>query len=641
MSVQRETEVSIHDRDLAKQFNYDGDDLGVMYSPEGSFFRVWAPTAWKAEVIIYSDWTKKAEHSYSMKQDSGGTFTCYIKQDLLHRYYTYRVWIGEECNEAVDPYAVAVGVNGDVGAIVDLDETNPVGWSRLQSDSSISPVDAVIYELHVRDASYDTKSGMTPRGKYIALSQPGTKGPHGIKTGLEHITALGVTHVQLLPIFDYATESVDEQRLDEPHYNWGYDPKNYNVPEGSYATDPYCPVSRIKEIKQLIHKLHTRGIRVIMDVVYNHVFDVNNGNFNKLVPNYYFRTLPDGSLSNGSHCGNECASEMPMMSKFIVDSVVYWAKEYHMDGFRFDLMGLLDVATMNEIRRRLDEIDPSIIMIGEGWNMPTVLPEDKRASQQNSHVLHRIGQFNDIFRDGIKGSTFMHTSKGFVNGGTGLEDTIKCGIIGGIKYNEQLRGFAFEPEQTVNYVECHDNLTLWDKLIASHKNASEEDYRSMHRLASAIIMTSQGIPFLHAGQEFMRTKQGEENSYNSSAELNALDWERCAYFGQDVAYMQSLISLRKSHPAFRLRSAEQIRKHLFFEAAPTKCVAYTLRDHAGGDWDRHLYVLYNANRNHVHVHLPHLGYGAWKVRYGSELIHSLHDGGMEVSGVGMVVLALQ
>lgn len=273
--------------------------------------------------------------------------------------------------------------------------------------------------------------------------------------------------------------------------------------------------------------------------------------------------------------------------------------------------------------------------------MPSVLPENKRASQQNSHVLPRIGQFNDRFRDGIKGSTFDHRSQGFIQGTSGLEDTIKAGVVGGIRYNGEIEGFSTQPDQIVNYVECHDNLTLWDKLIASYKHVSEDDLRSMHRLASAIIMTSQGIPFIHAGQEFMRTKQGEDNSYNSSAELNALDWQRCAHFSHDVHYMQSLISLRKSHPAFRLRTAEQIREHLFFEAAPARCVAYTLRNYAGGDWDRHLYVLYNANRNHVHVHLPHLGYGVWKIRYGSELIQSLHDGGMEVSGIGMVVLALQ
>lgn len=645
LSLQRGTDVSIHDGNLAEQFVYDvydvydGDDLGVTYHPEGSFFRVWAPTASKAEVVLYLDWSSVSGESYMMHRDQAGTFVCYINQNLRNYFYTYKVWIGEQCHEAVDPYAVAVGVNGDRGAIVELEDTNPMGWKRLKRDSSFKPVDAVIYELHIRDASYNPNSGMSPRGKYTALAQPGTKGPYGIKTGLDYIKALGVTHVQLLPIFDYATESVDETKLEQPHYNWGYDPKNYNAPEGSYSTNPYGPEARIRELKLMIHKLHSKGISVIMDVVYNHIFDVAKSSFNKLAPGYYFRHLPDGSLSNGSFCGNECASEMPMMSKFIVDSVLYWAKEYHLDGFRFDLMGLLDIATMNEIRRRLDEIDPSIIMLGEGWNLPTVLPENKRAAQRNSSLLPRIGQFSDLFRDAIKGSNFDVSSKGFIHGEEGLEASIKSGIVGGIKYNKQLSGFASEPDQTVNYVECHDNLTLWDKLVASCPNASEADYRKLHRLASAILLTSQGIPFFHAGQEFMRTKQGVENSYNSPAELNALDWQRCAQFGDDVAYMQSLISLRKSHPAFRLRTSEEIRNHLFFEMAPSRSVAYTLRDHAGGDWDLHLYVIYNANTGPITVELPHLGYGAWKIRYGSEHVVDLKNHNLHLDGIGMVVLA--
>jgi len=629
--------ISVFDPKFDEVFYYDGDDLGVTYTPEQTTFRLWAPTASEASVMIYNSSDGALVERKPMVRDVRGTWVLTVDGDCNHWYYTFGVQVGSQWNEAVDPYAKAVGVNGDRGVVLDLSSTRPQRWTE-DRPLLAAPVDAVIYELHVKDLSIHPQSGSSYPGKFLGLAESGTTGPDGIPTGLDYISGLGVTHVQLLPVYDYATESVDEMKPELPQYNWGYDPKNYNVPEGSYATDPYSPELRIRELKQTIQALHDRGIRVIMDVVYNHVYDGYLVNFTKLVPGYYLRYKEDGTFSNGSFCGNECASERAMMSKFIVDSVVYWAQEYHMDGFRFDLMGLMDIATMNEIRRRLDKIDPSIMMIGEGWVMDTVLPEAQRANQSNAALLPRIGQFNDGFRDTVKGDIFVYSLKGFVSLGRGFEEKVKRGIVGGIKYEGVIAQYATEPDQTVNYVECHDNHTLWDKLVLSTDGHTDEERRSMHRLASAMVLTSQGIPFIHAGQEFIRTKQGVENSYKSSIEINQMDWQRCAEHQSDVLYMCSLIKLRQSHPAFRLRTAREIRRHLHFEQAPDHAIAYTLRNHAGGDPDRHLYVLYNANPEPTTLQLPELG--DWEVHFGKEHVISLKQQQIQVHGVGIVVLAV-
>ncbi|MFD3259851.1 type I pullulanase [Paenibacillus lentus] len=652
MAVQREHDVVVDYGDLAvtggisvfderfdEMFYYDGDDLGAAYSPKESKFRLWAPTASEAHVVFYRSWDdSEPMMMLPMKRDVQGTWLLTASGDHQGRYYTYRVKIGQDWNEAADPYARAVGVNGDRAAIIDLQSTNPERWEDDRKPPFEAAVDAVIYELHVKDLSSHPRSGITHKGKYLGLAESGTRGPDNIQTGLDHIASLGVTHVQLLPVYDYATESVDETKLDQPQYNWGYDPKNYNVPEGSYATDPYVPGLRISELKQSIQALHEQGLRVIMDVVYNHVYDWYLINFTKLVPGYYLRYKEDRTLSDGSFCGNECASERAMMRKFIVDSVLYWASEYHMDGFRFDLMGLMDVETMNEIRRRLDAIDPSLLTIGEGWVMDTVLPEEQRAHQNNAAKLPGIGHFNDDYRDAIKGNIFYFDQKGFISGAEGYEERIRRGVVGAIAYDDQIRNFADQPGQAVNYVECHDNHTLWDKIVLSTAHDSEERRMSMHRLASAMILTSQGIPFLHAGQEFMRTKGGEENSYKSPESVNWLDWERCAAHQNDVAYMRELIALRKSHPAFRLRTAEQIREHLFFEPVPEHGVAFTLRNHAGGDAAKHIYVLYKAAADFTLVTLPELG--GWTIRFGGEHIASLEGSRLEANGIGMIVLTV-
>lgn len=619
------------------RFRYDGNDLGISYTTAGSVFRLWAPTCQQAELILYPSWKGECTRSLPMSRDVQGTWVVTVDGDLAGLFYTYKVLLGKQWQEAVDPYARAVGVNGDRGAILDLRSTDPERWTEDKPPFA-HEVDAIIYELHLRDLSIHPSSGIKHKGQFLGLTETGTQGPDGILTGLDHIAALGVTHVELLPFYDFATESVDETKLDQPHYNWGYDPKNYNVPDGSYATDPYLPGLRIRELKQMIQALHDRGLRVIMDVVYNHVYDAYRVNFTKLVPGYSFRYRPDGSLSNGSGCGNDLATERAMMSRFIVDSVLYWATEYHIDGFRFDLMGLMDVDTMAEVRRRLDDLDPSILTIGEGWIMDTELPMERLANQRNADVLPGIGQFNDGFRDAVKGSIFGYDQPGFVSGNGRLIREVKTGITGGIIYSQELGQFADEPQQCVNYVECHDNHTLWDKIVLSTKGASDAQRSAMHRLASAMVLTSQGIPFLQAGQEFMRTKQGVENSYKSPVEINWLDWERCAARQEDVAYMKRLIALRKNHPAFRLRTAEEIRQALMFEKAPGGAVAYTLRGHAGGDPAKHLYVLYNPCPDGVVCTLPELG--RWSVIFGEDLVNKLTASKLGAKGIGMIVLAV-
>ncbi|MFI2858328.1 type I pullulanase [Paenibacillus sp. JSM ZJ436] len=651
MSVQKEYHEYIHYGDLSvtggisvfsqafdEAYNYDGDDLGCRYTSEVSHFRLWAPTASEAVLLIYDDWDAQTTVRHTMIRKEQGTWTAEVPKDLNGKYYTYLVHIGDQWNEAADPYAKALGVNGDRAAILDLSSTNPAGWNSEKPPLE-HPLDSIIYEVHVRDFSIDAQSGITHKGKFLGLIEQGTKGPEGISTGLDYIRALGVTHVELLPVYDFATESVDETRLNEPQYNWGYDPKNYNAPEGSYATDPYNPAVRITEMKQMVQGLHDAGLRVVMDVVYNHVYDGYLVNFTKLVPGYYLRYKPDGSLSNGSGCGNDCATERPMMRKFIVQSILHWVKEYHIDGFRFDLMGLMDIDTMNEIRQALDRIDPSILTIGEGWVMDTELPEKRRANQQHADRLPRIGQFNDDFRDSVKGDIFIHEKQGFINGSASFQDHVKSGIVGGIHYDASITSFAQEPEQNVNYAECHDNHTLWDKIQLSASQESEDVQRAMHRLASSMILTSQGIPFLHAGQEFYRTKHGVENSYKSSDQVNRMDWGRAAAYQADIKQLNRLIALRKEHAGFRLRTASEIRKRLLFLEAPYQSVAYRILPPDRGTNEQELLVLHYAGQQQVSFQLPEPEGGDWEVLFGEEHIVSCSSDTLQIEGICTLILA--
>ncbi|PEL81269.1 type I pullulanase [Bacillus wiedmannii] len=626
----------IRSAEFDHSFYYGGNDLGNIYTPQHTKFRVWAPTASEAKLVTYKKWNDKIGTEINMQQSEKGTWKAELTGNQKGLFYTYKVKIGDKWTEAVDPYVRAASVNGDKGVVVDLEETTPEKWKTNKKPKFKNPEDAIIYELHVRDLSIQPESGIKLKGKYLGVTEKGTRGPKDVKTGLDHMKDLGVTHVQLLPIFDYA--SVNEENLNEPQYNWGYDPKNFNVPEGSYSTNPYEPTVRITELKQMIQTLHDNNLRVVMDVVYNHMYNAAESNFHKLVPGYYYRYNEDGTFANGTGVGNDTASERKMMRKFMIDSVTYWAKEYNLDGFRFDLMGIHDYETMNEIRKAVNQIDPSIILHGEGWDLNTPLAAELKANQKNAEKMKGIAHFNDNIRDGLKGSVFEEKENGFVNGKENMEDRIKKGIMAGIDYDVNSSTYQ-DPEQVLTYVEAHDNHTLWDKLELTNPDDSEEVRKQMHKLSSSILLTSQGIPFLHAGQEFMRTKYGDHNSYKSPDSINQMDWLRRAAFNNEVEYMKGLIDLRKKYSAFRMTSAEQIKKQVSFIDTPKNVVAYSIE--GNGKKNEYFMVAHNANRETVDITLP--SKGPWKVlvdgkQAGSKTLYVVHDNKIKVPALSSLVL---
>jgi pullulanase len=534
-----------------------------------------------------------------MKRSARGTWSLALPGVPKNLYYTYRVSVCGELREAVDPYARATGANGRRGQIVDLRETDPSGWAQDRRPPCRLPTEAVIYELHVRDATIHPASGVRHRGKYLGLAE---------KPLISHLQRLGVTHVHLLPMQDF--ESVDETRPDG-RYNWGYDPQNYNVPEGSYATDAHDGRVRIREFKRAVLGLHRAGIGVVMDVVYNHTFRAGDSAFNRIVPDYYYRARPDGSFSNGSGCGNETASERPMFRKFMIDSLLYWAREYHVDGFRFDLMGLHDLETMRRIRAVLDRVDPSILLYGEGWTGgDSPLANGKRAMKTDVRRLRGIAAFNDGLRDALKGPVSEHGKPGFVSGADSVEEALKAGIVAAVAHpdvsypagNDWHGPWAGEPWRCISYDSCHDNHTLWDRLRLGAPSASEAARIRMNKLCAAILMTSQGICFLHAGEEFLRTKNGEENSYNKPDAVNRLDWVRARKYRGVTAYYQGLIAIRRAYPELRLRSAAEIRAKLRFLPMPA---ARMVGFHVG-----RLVVIHNARSERMSVKLPGAG---WQV----------------------------
>ncbi|ETI67845.1 pullulanase, type I [Neobacillus vireti LMG 21834] len=632
----------IGSKSFEDQFYYSGADLGNNYSKEKTNFRLWAPTASAAKIVTYEKWNSETGTEIPMTRSEKGTWTAELSGDQKGLLYTYKVKIGDAWNEAVDPYAKAVSVNGDKGAVMDAAATNPQNWNS-KKPAFKNPVDAIIYETHIRDLTISVDSGVSDqyKGKFLGVAEAGTKGPNGVNTGLSHLKDLGITHVQILPMYDYNT--VDETKLDQPQFNWGYDPKNYNAPDGSYSTDPYTPTVRINEMKTMVQALHDNNLRVIMDVVYNHMYNAGESNFQKLVPGYYFRYNEDGTLANGTGVGNDTASEHKMMRKFIVDSVTYWAKEYHIDGFRFDLMGIHDIETMKQVRSALNKIDPSIIVLGEGWDLNTPLDPELKANQKNATKMEGIAHFNDDIRDGLKGSVFDELDKGFVNGKTGMENRIKKGVVGGIEYSDTIKTFADEPSKTITYVEAHDNLTLWDKLKKTNPNDSDDVLKQMHKLASSIVLTSQGTSFIHAGQEFLRTKGGNENSYNAPDSVNQLDWTRRSQFAAEVEYFKGLVEVRKAHPAFRLTTATDIKNHLKFIDTKANSVAFYLDGNANGDSAEKIAVAYNANRNPVEITLPEMG--SWKlivngVKAGTEAIEVINGDKITIPALSTYVLTL-
>ena len=634
-------QIALYDSpEFISKYTYTGNDLGVTYTKKATTLRVWAPTAKAVNVVTY----KESNSPYSsgkltpMKYDVKGTWVATLKGDQDGTVFNYRVQVNGFNNEAVDPYVRATTVNGLRGVIVDLSSTNPKGWGMTKPRFSGKPTDAIIYELHVRDLSMDASSGFpaAQKGKYIAFTN--TKTSHnGQKTGVAAIKDLGVTHVELLPIFDFAT--VDENN---PTFNWGYDPQNYNVPEGSYSADPTNPKLRITELKSAIMSLHKQGLRINMDAVYNHVSNASSFSQNLIVPNYFFRRDDNGNLTSGSGCGNDVASERPMVRKFIVDSVKYWANEYNMDGFRFDLMGLMDIKTINEITTALNKIDPTILVIGEGWNMGT-LPANQRANQLNIEKLSRVSHFNDQIRDGIKGSVFDSADTGFATGKFTSKMNVMAGIVGNIDYSTEIvtKWTTTTPGQSVNYVESHDNMTLVDKIKASVKDANPSDIAQLSQFATSIAFLSQGLPFMQAGQEFLRSKGGDTNSYKSSDLVNSLKWSTKATNASTVKFYQGLIALRKAHPAFRMTTTDQVRKNLAFLTSPEGTIAYSLDGSAVKDPASTLVVVHNANTSTQTITLPKSG--SWSIlveagRAGNSVLRKLTGNSIQIAARSTLVL---
>ena len=573
----------------------------------------------QVEIHIYEDGQGgKAIKTIKMKASGENRWEATVKGDLKGKFYTFDIGKGE----TPGVFAKAVGVNGMRGAIVDMAETNPQGWENDQRPVIQSPADLVIYEMHWRDFSIDVSSGLKNKGKFLALTEP---------KAIEHLKNLGVNAVHILPSFDYA--SVDETKLDTPQYNWGYDPKNYNVPEGSYSTDPYNPVTRIKEFKQMVQALHKAGIRVILDVVYNHTFNIDHSNFQLTYPDMYYRKTADGKYSDGSGCGNETASEKPLMREFMLESVKYWIDEYHIDGFRFDLMGVHDIETMQQIRAEVNKIDPSIYIYGEGWSAGScAYPVDKLAMKANAQQLNGIGAFSDDMRDALRGP-FSDDHKGALLAGIpGEEESLKFGIVGGIahpqvdmtKVNYDKKPWTNNPTEQISYVSCHDDMCLVDRLKASipaltDKNIPEKERTAelirIDQLAQTAVFTSQGVPFILSGEEMLRDKKGIHNSYNSPDSINHLDWNNLQRYPQLFAYYKNLIQLRQNHPASRLATGDKVRQHLeFLPAVNSKdvkqdcLVGFLLKDLQEIDAWKTIVVIYNFNKEAKEMAIPEGNY---------------------------------
>ena len=597
---------------------YNGADLGLRYQPAHSRFRVWAPTADSVVLNLYEAGAGgTAFRQLPMQKAEQGTWVLEYSGDLNGRFYTYRANIQSTwMQEVPDPYAFATGINGRRSAIIDRDKASPADWNKDQRPPALAAVDAVIYELHVRDASIHPGSGIAHKGKFLGLAESGTKNKDGLSTGLDHIRELGVTHVHLLPVFDFL--SVDESKPGVPQYNWGYEPLNYNVPEGSYATNAEDPAVRIVEFKEMVHAFHQKELRLVMDVVYNHTMLTENSWFNQLVPGYYYRQNKQGGFSNATACGNEIASERPMVRKYILESLEFWMREYHVDGFRFDLMGVHDIETMRQIATRLRQMYPSVLLYGEGWTAgESPLPDSLRALKKNAAKLDGIAVFSDDLRDGIKGSVFVEKERGFVSGKPGMEPSIRFGVTAACPHPQVDYGlvnysnapYARDPGQVVSYVECHDNHVLWDKLALSVPEGDDVLRESMHRLALGIVLTSQGIPFLHAGTEFLRSKNNNENSYNAGDVINAINWDLKSAHQPMVNYVKALLRLRAAHPAFRLRTGKQVQELIHFVTSPPGMVAYTLAGAAVQDSWKRILVVYSNHRDWQEWKLPA---GNWK-----------------------------
>lgn len=583
---------------LAQTFNE------VVYSPKSTTFSLTtSPDVKKVDVVISDNDSDTAQQLVkSMKRVGTGKWKLTVKNDLKGKYYVFSVYNQAKPDHTPGVFAKAVGVNGKRGVIVDLKDTDPDGWADDVRPELKNPCDLIFYEMHHRDFSMDMSSGIKNKGKFLALTEP---------AAISHLRRLGVNAVHILPSFDFA--SIDESKPDVAQYNWGYDPLNYNVPEGSYSTNAADPKARIREFKQMVQALHKAGIRVILDVVYNHTFDINGSNFQKTYPDYFFRKNAEGKYSDGSGCGNETASDKKLMREFMKESVAYWVNEYHIDGFRFDLMGVHDIETMNEIHDVVAKIDPTIYIYGEGWSAGScAYPQDKLAIKANARQLNGIGAFSDEMRDALRGPFSDDTKGGFLAGVPGQEESIKFGIAGAIshpqidmtKVNYSKVPWTNEPSQMVAYVSCHDDMCLTDRLRSSIPYIGDDELIRLDLLAQTAVLTSQGVPFILSGEEMLRDKKGVHNSFRSPDSINRLDWNNLKRYPQVFDYYAGLISLRKQHPAFRMGSADEVRKNLCFLEAPEGVVAYQLKNNAGGDSWKNIIVVLNSQKTPQTVDVP-------------------------------------
>lgn len=602
---------------------YENADLGLTFQPSGMILKVWSPSASSILLHLYQNdiGQESPTESIDMERIENGVWQAMLNKEKAGLYYSFQAeHEGNWSQETTDPYVKATGRNGRRGQLINPSDANPDNWSADQQPdfSGMKPNDFLVYEAHVRDFSISENSGMVNKGKFLAFTEKGTKNSNGLSTGIDHLKEMGVTHVHLLPAFDFYT--IDETRLDEPQYNWGYDPQNYNVPEGSYSTNPADGAVRIKEFKAMVQALHQEGIGVVMDVVYNHTSRTDGLSFEELVPGYYYRHWNDSTLGNASGCGNETASDQPMMRKFMIESVKYWADEYHIDGFRFDLMAIHDVETMKLIEAELRKSNPDVLIYGEGWTAgDSPLDVEKRALKAHTYQMPGIAAFSDEIRDGLKGHWSSHESKGFVSGNFDLNESVKFGIVGGIEHpqidysavNNTDTAWATEPHQCMVYVSCHDNHTLYDKLKIANPEASEEEIREMHLLSNFVVLTSQGVPFLHAGVEYLRTKDGVENSYQSPDSINRMDWDEKSRNIDHVEQYQELIKLRKEHSSFRLGSAHEVRGRLVFLDSPEGVLAYRIESPKEDEW-KSVVVVINATNSLVDWNVPS---GEWDLVY--------------------------
>ena len=625
--------------------HYEGDDLGLTITPQGAArFRLWSPEAARVTLRLYRNGRGgEPLRTIDMRRAENGTWTAEINPAPMGQYYTFQVLHdGKWLDETPGVWAKAVGVNGGRAAIIDFAGTDPEGWKEDKGPKINNITDAVLYEMHHRDFSIHPTSGIANKGKFLALTEEGTVTPLGDKTGIDHLKELGVTHVHILPSYDF--NSVDETQLPSNGYNWGYDPQNYNAPEGSYSTNPNDPAVRVNEMKRMVKALHDAGIGVVMDVVYNHTAQNDDSNFSLTAPGYYYRHRADGSYSDASGCGNETASDRPQVADYIVNSVKYWAKEYHIDGFRFDLMAIHDTETMSRVARELKEINPSIFVYGEGWTAgDSPLPAECRALKENVAKMKGIAVFSDDIRDAVKGHYSDAADRGFATGKPGNEETVKIGIVGATahpqvdytKGNNSKFPYAASPAMVVNYVSCHDDLTLTDKLAKSMTGSTPEERQRAARLAQTIVFTSQGTPFMFAGEEVFRDKKGVHNSYKSPDSVNAIDWTLKHANAEQFAYYKELIALRKAHPAFRMTDAAEVARHLRFEKVKgDNLIAYQLLDNANGDEWKSIFLAFNGAASGQSVKLPK---GEWLlVAYDGKL---RHEGLTSAPGLDGVVSA--